>query len=139
MLLPELELRNDIYYVTNRAGASAKRQTESWLYRYLPYAELGVHPTVLITSDKGAAAKALKLDVYVDDNLDNIKGVLRESATTRAYLFDRAYNQGEVSIDVPAAVQIGPNVRGVLFGTQKLTGTRVKTLGELFDAEIANL
>jgi 5'(3')-deoxyribonucleotidase len=125
MLLHELEHKHDIYFVTNRAGETAKRQTEAWLLKLLPYYKLALSPTVLISSHKGLVAAALKLDCYVDDNLDNILSVLSESPKTRAYLLNRAYNAGN------ATIRFGePNER---------VATRINTLGEMFDAELARL
>jgi uncharacterized protein len=116
LVLPALEDRHDVYFVTSRPGATAKRQSEAWLYRHLPYRDMGLHPTVLISSAKGAAAKALALDCYLDDNRDNAIDVA-VSSTARSYLLDRPYNQGSLP-------------RGV---------ARVTTVGEFFDRELSNL
>jgi len=116
LLIADLEHNHDVYYVTARPGATAKRQTEAWLARHIGYND--IRPTVLISSNKGYIAKALKLDVYVDDRLDNIVDVERVSPETRAYLLDYNYNR------VPEHQEI---LR------------RVKTLGEVFDAELHNL
>jgi uncharacterized HAD superfamily protein len=137
MLLRELEHRHDVYYVTSRPGATVKRQTEAWLMRYLPYAESGLTPTVIISSEKGLVARALKLDAYVDDNLDNIKGVLKESPKTRAYLLDKSYNLGAVEEVIPSSREIAPGVPAYSFEVRR--GIRIKSLGAMFDAEIANL
>lgn len=121
LLLPDLEHKHDIYYITSRPGSRSKRQTEAWLHRYLPYGDdpLGVRPTVLIAQHmtKGSAARTLGLDCYIDDNLDNVIDVAVTSSKTRVYLLDRNYNQGSLP-------------RGV---------DRVATLGEMFDRELANL
>ena len=126
MVVKDMEWKHDVYYVTSRPGLRAKRQTEAWLVECLPYDE-DVIPTVLLASDKGAAAKTLKLDVYIDDNLDNIKSVLRESPKTRAYLLDKSYNQGDVSVE-SYFPEYGPR-----------TGIRVPTLAAMLDAELPNL
>lgn len=122
LLLKTLERQHDIYYVTARVGGRAKRHTEIWLFEQLGYPMRvpGVWPTVIISSDKGAVAKALKLDVFVDDNLDNIRSVETFSPTTRAYLLNRRYNQTPDTLD----------------GGREHK-RRVNTLGEAFDAEIA--
>lgn len=57
---------HDVYFITSRPGQSAKWQTEGWLRAY-GYDS----PTVLISSAKGACAKALKLDLYIDDRWEN--------------------------------------------------------------------
>ena len=84
MLLPDLSRYHDIYFITSRPGDSAKWQTEMWLQLHLGI----VLPTVLISSTKGLSCKALKLDVYIDDNYDYVLDVARESPSTRCYLLD---------------------------------------------------
>lgn len=80
-------LAHDVYFVTDRAGVNAKRQTEAWLHHQgFPGA------TVLISSHKGLCAKALKLDVYVDDKGENIQDVDRDAPDTEGYLLHRPYN-----------------------------------------------
>lgn len=80
---------HDIYYVTARVGNDAKWQTEMWLNTVC-----GVPlPTVLLSKDKGAVCKALDLNIYVDDNLENIEGVELHSPQTHAYLLNYNYNQ----------------------------------------------
>jgi hypothetical protein len=108
LLLPDMQRWHDIYFITNRVGVDAKWQTETWLQVHLG-CEV---PTVLITPYKGAASATLSLDIYIDDNLDNIRDVQEVSPTTRSYLLDRAYNrQGRVD-------------------------RRVRTVGQMFDLEI---
>lgn len=116
LMIYELEHKHDVYYVTARVGESAKRQTEAWLTEYLPYNRTGVYPTVLVSSHKGAIANALNFDCYIDDNGDNALDVASTSLT-RSYLLNRPYNRG----------MILPGV------------TRVDSLGEFFDVELANL
>lgn len=118
MMLPELEHKHDVYYITTRTGAGCKRQTEAWLYRYLPYKETGVTPTVLIVGKgtKGAAARALGLDCFIDDNRDNCIDVAVNS-NARSYLLSRAYNAGTLSRN----------------------SFRVDTLGQFFDCELSRL
>lgn len=97
LVLAELEHRHTLYFITARPGTSAKRQTEAWLMRWLPYETTSFgtyHPTVIIASDKAAAAHALHLDVYVDDRLDD---AVRVAPFARSYLLDRPYNAGETA------------------------------------------
>lgn len=87
-------LSHDVYFLTNRSGVHAKLRTEQWCSFHL----YTMYPTVLITSDKtgvdkGWIAKALKLDCYIDDKLENVKQVCELSPKTRTYLLDYAYNQ----------------------------------------------
>lgn len=112
----ELERRHSVYFVTNRPGASAKHQTESWLQRYLlPYDS---HPTVLISAHKGLIARALGLDVYADDHTEYVWDVRIESPETRCYLLSRTHNQGAT---LPSSVK------------------RIRTLSELFEHELPEL
>jgi hypothetical protein len=91
---------NDIYFITSRPGPLAKFWTELWLRNH------GMdYPTVLVSSDKGAVAKGLRLDVFVDDkpenNLDVINATGRScvipggglKTNIRVYLPDHPYNQ----------------------------------------------
>jgi uncharacterized HAD superfamily protein len=78
----------ETYYITARPGKSAKRQTERWFMAQDVYYD----PTVLISAHKGLCAKALDLEVYIDDRLENILDVERTSPSTRAYLINRSYN-----------------------------------------------
>jgi hypothetical protein len=118
MLIPLLEEKHEVYFLTNRAGLNPKRQTEMWLYKHLGYGRMsGMWPTVLICGEnaKGDLCKHLKLDAYLDDKLENVEDVIAKNPTTQTYLLTRAYNQHR-----PFALQ-------------------VKTLGEFLDAEMANL
>lgn len=81
---------NDVYFITNRAGKGAKWQTEAWLCEALGWTDC----TVLVSSAKGLCAKALKLDVYLDDKWENALDVAKESPATRNYLLNQPYNVG---------------------------------------------
>ena len=115
MLMPDLQRNHDVYFITSRVGETAKWQTESWLQFHLGM----LNPTVLISAEKGMCAKALKLNCYIDDNLDNVNDVIVKTTLghCRTYLLNRRYNEG-------------PELPGVL---------RVDTLGQMFDYEITNL
>lgn len=115
-LYPDLVLNNDIYFCTSRPGESAKWQTELWLAVLL--GNPVPTPTVLISSKKGSCAKALDLDVYIDDNYDNVWDVAMESPDTRCYLLDREYNR------------LGPLPDSV---------TRIPTVDTMFEQELMNL
>ena len=80
---PEL----DVYFITNRLGAGVKHQTEEWLTRY-GYDS----PTVLITADKGGAAKVLGLDFYIDDKTENCSDVYFASPSTKIYMLAQPWN-----------------------------------------------
>jgi 5'(3')-deoxyribonucleotidase len=79
---------HDVYFITHRTlGQDIKWQTETWLTF-----EVHTSPTVLLSGEKGMCAKALDLDVYIDDKWENVVNVALHSPTTRTYLYSRAYN-----------------------------------------------
>ena len=84
-------IKHDVYFITSRPGVLAKQQTENWLIQHTGF----FNPTVLISSDKGACCKALNLDAYIDDKLDNIYDVVVESPETRLYCLGMRYNQDD--------------------------------------------
>lgn len=91
----------EVYYVTARPGTRVKFQTEIWL-------EEGVHAsysgrkTVLISSHKGLVARALDLDVYIDDKWENCLDVVAATTPvtasadappkTRVFLLNQPWN-----------------------------------------------
>ena len=79
---------HDLYFITNRPHFRAKFYSEEWLKRF------GIeHPTVLIVGEKGPAAKALQLDLFIDDKVENCYNVLHHRGVkTRVYLFEQSYN-----------------------------------------------
>lgn len=121
-MITSLELHHEVYFVTSRVGTRVKRQSEVWLFDHLNYYfnVKNVWPTVLITAAKGDVARALKLDVYVDDNRDNAIDVGTKSPTTQNYLLSRHYNDN-LGLDAGQPYH------------------RVKTLGEVFDCELHRL
>lgn len=132
MVIADLERRHDIYFVTSRVGETAKKQTEKWLYHMLGTPK----PTVLISSQKGFCAAALKLDVYIDDNYHNVLdvGTLTYEErrnkpkprwpVTRVYLLDKRYNRvGGPELPADSTPALPPNV------------TRVRSVGQALDYE----
>jgi uncharacterized HAD superfamily protein len=121
-LLYTLEREHEVYYITSRMGQRVKRQTEIWLIEHLRYPAItNVYPTVLIVGHrvKGIVARALQLDVYIDDNMDNVNDCAHDAPHTRTYLLNRAYNQRTPKACEMASIH------------------RVETVGTMFDAEIA--
>lgn len=135
MCVLDLQRFHDLYFVTSRIGVDVKWQSEQWLKLHL-----GIEaPTVLISSQKGLCAKALKLDCYLDDNADNVNDVVLKTIPevgstlssqalyakpeTRTYLLDCSYNRPGGPEDVNVDVRV----------------TRVKTVGEFLDRELHNL
>lgn len=87
--------KHDIYFITSRVGPYAKSATENWLYWLFGYV-----PTVLIARGelKAQVCVGLGLELFVEDNIDNARGIA--AAGVKTYLIDRAYNQGELPINV---------------------------------------
>jgi hypothetical protein len=79
---------DDIYFITCRSGVKVKAQTEMWL----KHCGFQVRPTVLITPEKGLAAKVLGLDCYIDDNDENADDVMQQSPETRMFMMNRSWN-----------------------------------------------
>jgi hypothetical protein len=104
-----LQRHHDLYFVTSRLGVDCKWQSETWLME-----NCGIElPTVLISSAKGLCAKALKLDVYIDDNLPNVLNVAEQSPETRTYLLTYAHNQ--TAEPLPASVTRVNHVADMFF------------------------
>lgn len=85
---------HEVYFITNRSGVRVRQQTELWLRgRFNRFSMFT--PMVLITrtGSKGAMARALILDAYIDDNYDNLIDVVNQSPGTKPYLLDRKYNR----------------------------------------------
>ena len=59
---------HDVYFITHRMGKNAKKETESWFYRY----DCDI-ATVLVAQDKLPIIKALELDFYIDDKPETIQ------------------------------------------------------------------
>lgn len=88
-----LELANvvngDVYFLTNRPGTTAKRQTETWLRFYGLW-----EPTVLIApGNKGKIAEGLQLTDLIDDRPENCFAVAYESPLTKVFLRAASYNE----------------------------------------------
>jgi len=78
---------DEVYFITARPGYRTKQQTELWLRANS--GDPTWTATVLISSDKGSCAKALRLDKYIDDRLEN---VLATCPHCQTYLMDRTWN-----------------------------------------------
>lgn len=82
---------SDIYFITDRPGFRAKEQTEFWLHA------MGYdNGTVLISGQKHLCARALKLDVYIDDRFENVIKVAEYSPETQTFLLSQPWNTGFV-------------------------------------------
>ena len=84
---------SELYYITSReetVGDPAQVQTAKWLKKNL--GELV--PSVIISFNKGEVAKALKLDAFVDDNINNCLKVLEAVPTCKVFIMDGSHNKG---------------------------------------------
>lgn len=87
--------QHDIYFITNRPGVTAKMQTENWLefHNFGLQTDAFSYPTVLISTEKGLCAKALGLDLYIDDKTENCMDVNHVSPKTRTIMLARPWNK----------------------------------------------
>jgi len=86
-------ISDDIYFITQRAGRSVKRQTENWLKRY----GAGEIPTVLISGDKAGCCEALGITHYIDDKDENCLDVQSKSGANVTMLA-RGWNHEQIGI-----------------------------------------
>lgn len=106
MNLGNLAMGIPVYFVTARVGATAKWQTERWLHQH------GIiHPTVIISKNKGEMARAVNATHLIDDKAGNVIATTWISPDTKSYIIDRPYNQVDPAV-------VGGKVR------------RVRTVGE---------
>lgn len=87
--LPWLTRMNEVYFITARvqtAGLPVDVQTQMAL------SDMGVEfPQVIVTKDKGLVAKALKLDVFIDDKVTNLERIAERSPDTQLYFMRGSY------------------------------------------------
>jgi 5'(3')-deoxyribonucleotidase len=91
---------HDFYFITSRPGINAKSQTENWIefHNFGLQTEAFSYPTVLISHDKGSCAKALNLDLYIDDRVENCLDVNVTSPTTKVIMLARPWNIAQPGI-----------------------------------------
>lgn len=78
----------DLYFITARRTPYVKDISAAWLKRVYGLQ----HPTVLLASQKGLIAKALRLNAFIDDRADMAINVKIMSSRTRSYLRRRPHN-----------------------------------------------
>lgn len=88
---------HDFYFITSRPGLTSKSQSENWLefHGFGAMTQAFSYPTVLISSEKGACAKALNLDLYIDDRDENCLDVHYLSPKTRTVMLARPWNHAQ--------------------------------------------
>lgn len=86
-LRKRMGLGDDVYFVTNRQGEYVKHQTERWLTPWIS------NPTVLLTANKGLAARVLEFTHYIDDLPWNCEQAYTIGGA-RVCLMDRPWNRG---------------------------------------------
>lgn len=91
---------HDFYFITNRPGATAKSQTENWIdyHNFGLQSDSFSNPTVLVSGAKGMCARALKLDLYIDDNTENCLDVNSASPSTHVIMLARPWNTAQMGI-----------------------------------------
>ena len=89
----------DLYFITSRPGEMAKYQTEVWLAVH--GGDITWTPTVLISSEKGKCADALRLTHYLDDKWENCHDVEAHTTAT-VFMLDQPWNQRPA----PGAVKV---------------------------------
>lgn len=78
-----------LYMITDRPGPFTQGATRGWFESMF-----GLSPAVIVTQgvSKGRIAKALSLDVMLDDKWENIRSIMDVSPNTQAVLLARPYN-----------------------------------------------
>lgn len=91
-LMAKAEKKHDIFFISSRVaskGLSVKDQTGWWLA-----SALSVHfPTVIITSEKGPLAAALKLEAFIDDRDKNCIEIAQAVPNCKVFLKDAGHNK----------------------------------------------
>lgn len=89
VILESHSQKDDVYFITSRHGHGVQYHTTEWLIRHgIP------RPHVIMAPDavaKARVAKALGLDVFVDDKPENVTAVAPHVPVTR--LFSQPWNQ----------------------------------------------
>jgi hypothetical protein len=99
---------NEVFYLTSRPGIDVQRQTARWLVGQNIFA-----PSVIVADNarhKGEIAAALRLDAFIDDNVDNCEAVRHFSPRTRVFIKDQPYNR----VALPEEIQRVKNVTMML-------------------------
>ena len=106
-----------VYFLTDRAGLNAKRQTEKWLYAQ------GIdYPTAILTRTKIPVLKALNADFFIDDKLDTLNQLMQAVDDEKwrmdgkyFCLLDRPYNRvgRRNDVNVVTSVEIGMRNAGL--------------------------
>lgn len=92
MLVAELARKTTMYFPTARAqsiGMDVQIQSASWLRNnfLIPY------PTVIVSSEKGPLAAALKYDYFIDDRDKNCLEVKKARPECRVFVCNSGHNQ----------------------------------------------
>jgi hypothetical protein len=79
------------YFITTRKntyGSTAVKQSQKWLFVN------GVRfPNVIVTKEKGMVAKALNLDIFIDDKVENCIDVKSQLQSCEVFMIDYLYNR----------------------------------------------
>lgn len=81
-------MEHEVYFVTDRSGWMPQYQTSCWLQQFY------TDPSVIISrKGKGAICKAIGIDVFLDDKVENIESIWSESPMTQAWMLRKPYNE----------------------------------------------
>lgn len=81
-----------LYFCTSRPGYNVKQQTEVWFRSIIP----GFDPTVLVVERmhyKPDIARALDIDISIEDNAENAYEIGKVIGQAHSYLIPRLYNR----------------------------------------------
>jgi hypothetical protein len=92
----DLQLRAQVYFVTNRKGQNVVEQTKRWLWRQ------GIEaPDVMAAGLKGEIARGLNANYMLDDKAGNVLHAYYHNLDRKAfksYVLDRPYNQFDTTV-----------------------------------------
>lgn len=115
---------DDITFITSRpstATITAKRQSELWLlHKFGGGKNHQFIPTVIVTSEKGDAARLLELDAYIDDRWENCLDVActedenAKNIGVKVYMVDRPWNRAYQKYAPTNDIKVVSNVTDML-------------------------
>lgn len=117
-LIKQLDNNVKLYFPTARAlvkGDDVGKQSARWIRHYF-----GVDiPTVIVSSEKGEMAKALKYDYFVDDRPKNCLDIKNVLPDCQVFLVNATHNQKFEDPRIPRIPNVNYFARRVLYETKK--------------------
>lgn len=117
-LIKKLDDNVKLYFPTARAlvkGDDVGKQSARWINENF---EIGF-PTVIVSSEKGEMAKALKYDYFVDDRPKNCLDIKSALPNCQVFLVNATHNQKFEDPRIPRIPNVNYFVRRVLHETKK--------------------